>query len=398
MPLLSVVVPTHNRSIYAFSCIEAVLRFETSDLQLVVSDTSTDRKLHDWLQGDGRAHLNDPRLVYKKIDTPSNITKNHEDAMALASGDYVCVIGDDDCITSAAFDAARWAAANNIPAVSQTLTSIYAWPDFRSQLARKGHASRLYVPRGEGAARWRNASSDLSAALERACQATDGLPRTFHGIVRRDLFGRIKERTGAFYHASSPDMWAAIGVASIIDRYCEVDLPLTIAGISSGSNSGRSAMNTHKGDLSSDPQTQEFQDRGWPAGIPRLFSVETVWAHAGLSAVGKMRTDVAEQFNYARLLALCTIRHPAFQAAIDVATVEASTLLGRKIDADVAREVRRERLARWRYLLGRALVPTAAHGRRYFRDLPTVADASARYEQYARARGFSFARVAGQLA
>lgn len=398
MPLLSIVVPTHNRSIYAISCIEAVLRFNTTDLQLVVSDTSTDRKLYEWLHEGGCAQLDDPRLIYSKIDTPSNVTKNHEDAMALATGDYVCVIGDDDCITSAAFDAARWAAANDVPAVSQTQTSIYAWPDFRSQLARTGHASRLYVPRGPGGARWRDAGTDLSAALDRACQATDRLPRTYHGIVRRDLFEQIRKRTGAFYHASSPDMWAAIGVASMIERYCEVDLPLSISGISSGSNSGRSAMNTHKGDLSSDPQTRDFQDCGWPAGIPRLFSVETVWAHAGLTAVGKLRAETASQFNYARLLALCTMRHPDFQTAIDAAADEASALLGREIGNDITREVRRERRARRRYLLRRALIPTAAHGRRYFRDLPTVAAASARYERYAQAKGFSFARVARQLA
>lgn len=398
MPLLSIVVPTHNRSVYAISCIEAVLRLKADDLQMVVSDTSTDRKLYSWLHGDGRAHLDDPRFVYNKIDTPSNVTKNHEDAMALASGDYVSVIGDDDCITSAAIDAARWAAAHDVSAVSQTQTSIYAWPDFRSQLARTGHAARLYVPRGEGRARWRDADLDLSAALNRACQSTDGLPRTYHGIVRADLFQQIRARTGSFYNASSPDMWAAVGVASLIERYCEVDLPLSISGISSGSNSGRSAMNTHKGDLSSDPQTKEFQDRGWPAGVPRFFSVETVWAHAGLTAVGMLRPETADQFNYARLLALCTMRHPDFQVAIEEATEQASALLGRDILPEIAREISKERRARWKYLARRALLPTAAHGRRYFARLPSVAAASARYERYARSKGFSFERIARQLA
>jgi hypothetical protein len=397
-PLLSVLVPTHNRSIYAKSCIEAILAQEAPDLQLVVSDTSTDGKLFDWLQGEGAMFAEDRRLVYRKIDTPSNVTKNHEDAMALATGEYVSVIGDDDCITSAIVDAARWASAEGIPAVSQTQTAIYAWPDFRSQLARAGHATRLYVPRRIGKARWRDAQRDLVAALGRACQSTVELPRTYHGIVRRDLFEKINERTGAFYHASSPDMWAAIGIATLIDRYCEVDLPLSISGISRGSNSGRSAMNTHKGDLSSDPQTREFERGGWPVGVPRYFSVETVWAHAGLEATQKLRPEFVHHFNYAKLLALCAIRHPDFEAANKKAAEEVAATTGRDIGPEIEREVSRERWARIRYLVGRALVPTAAHGRRYFSGLATVAAASASWEKYARAKKFSFQQAIQRLA
>jgi hypothetical protein len=397
MPLLSVVVPTHNRSDYALACIKAVLALDSADLELVMTDTSTDNRLRDCLQGPDRALLADPRFVYRKLEGPSSLTKNHNDAMALATGEYVCIIGDDDCVTEAALDAARWAAVHDVPAVSQTVRATFAWPDFRSQLARRGHAGRLYVPRGVGEARWRTGSSDLQEALARACQATDGMPRCYHGIVRRDLLETVRERSGAYFHGSSPDMSGAVAVACLIDTYCEVDLPLTIPGVSGGSNSGRSAMNSHKGELSSETQTAGFQDAGWTLGVPRFFAVETVWAHAGLETLKLMRPQAVQHFAYARLNALCRVRHPEFVKACDHAQEEASELVGRDLDEEVAAEVRRARWERRRYLLRRAMIPTAANGRRYFSQLATIAEASQRYRSYVCEQGLSLVNAMARL-
>lgn len=387
MPLLSVVVPTHNRAEYAISCIEAVLRFDVANIELVMTDSSSDRRLFDWLHDDFAHFLADPRLKYVKIDEPSNLTKNHNDAVALARGEYVCVIGDDDCITAAAIDAARWASAAGVPAVSQTVTATYAWPDFRSRLARTGHAARLYVPRRVGPAVWCNAAPDLTAALDRAFQATDGLPRCYHGIVRRDLLEQVRERTGAYFHGSSPDMSGAVAMACLVERYCEVETPLTIPGVSGGSNSGRSAMNTHKGDLSSETQTSGFEERGWVKGVPRFFAVETVWAHAGLATLERLKPDLVPGFNFARLLALCRVRHPDFAAVVDAATAEIGQVTS---DIAVAREVRLEKWSRIKYLARRMTNPTAANGRRFFPNLMTVADASRMYEDYAGRQNIAF--------
>lgn len=379
------------------SCIEAVLGFDTPDIQLVMTDTSTDRRLYDRLNDDTSSFLRDRRFLYRKIDEPSNLTKNHNDALALATGDYVCVIGDDDAITQAAIDAARWASRRQVSVVSQTVTATYAWPDFRSRMARGGHAARLYVPRRPGTARWRDANADMAAALGRAFQATDGMPRCYHGIVRRDLLEQVRTRTGAYFHGSSPDMSGAVAMACLVGRYCEVDVPLTIPGVSGGSNSGRSAMNTHKGELSSETQTSGFQERGWSLGVPRFFSVETVWAHAGLETLGLLRPDLVTAFNYARLSALCTLRHPEYQPVIAQAADEAAALLHVDLAEMIAKEMRLERQARRKYLLRRMMVPTAAGGRRHFNDLATVALASQRYERYAGERGFSFDRAVHHL-
>lgn len=394
MPIVSIVVPTHNRARYAKTCIASVLEVGGEDVELVVTDTSTDRELYDFLHRDRPDLLADPRFVYRKIDEPSDVTKNHNDAFALATGEYVGVIGDDDFVTSALPEVLRWAHANDIACVSQTLPAVYAWPDFRAKLSRGGHAGRLYVPRRAGGLRWRNAETDLVACLQRAFQGTDRMPRTYHGFVKRALLEHVKATTGAYVHGSSPDMAGSVAVAAQIGRYCEVDIPLSIPGISGGSNSGRSALNTHKGDLSSDAQTRKFVEAGWPPGLPRLFSVETVWAHAGLITLGHLRPELADRFNYARLIALCTLRHPDFREAIAAATEEARAIVGPGLDRAIRAEIRAERRRRFSYLVRRAFNPTAANGRKFFGGLEDVAQASACYERHAQAAGLTFSELA----
>ena len=156
-------------------------------------------------------------------------------------------------------------------------------------------------------------------------------------------------------------------------------------------------MNTHKGDLSTEALTSEFQDGGWAVGVPRFFAVETVWAHAGLEALRGLRPDLVPEFNYARLLAMCNVRHPEYRSLSDEAAREVETLLGREVTPAIAREMRSEVWARRKYLFRRMMIPTAANGRRYFGELPTVADASRRYEEYARSEGISFDSISQHL-
>lgn len=393
VPLISIVVPTHNRADYAISCIEAVLAYREKELELVVSDTSTDRRLYEMLHGESCHFLADRRLVYTKIDEPSNLTKNHNAAMELATGRYICIIGDDDCITQAAIDAARWASACDVPAVSQRIATIYAWPDFRSILARGGHAGRLYVPRKAGKKRWRNAKDDLRSALVNAFQGTDNMPRCYHGIVRRDLLQNVKDKTGAYFHGSSPDMSGAVALACQLDRYCETDIPLSISGVSGGSNSGRSAMNTHKGDLTSESQTSDFNQDGWIDGVPKFFSVETVWAHAGLSTLREMQPELMADYNYSQLFALCRVAHSEYKGLVQEAMIAANKKYNIDFKIKTANAMRVIRWNRIKYLIKRGMNPTAAYGRKYFPNQNCIARASEAYKEYSNKKGFDFLNV-----
>lgn len=397
-PLLSIAVPTHNRARYAVHAIRSLLSLQDARLEVVVSDTSTDGELARWVAGSEDAK--DPRLVYFRPPERLDMTGNHNAALAACRGGYVCLIGDDDTVTADAVAAAAWAREQGVEVIAPNVVANYVWPDFRSRYFGAGHASRLYIAREMGHGRMADAAQAFEAALTQAAQGTDGLPKIYHGIVDRRLLERVRQRSGQYFHGSSPDVSGAIGLAMCCERFLVVDYPLTIPGASGGSNTGRSAMNTHKGKLSQESQTSAFEAQGWSVGVPRFFAVETVWAHAALETIRRIDASRLARFNFARLLAACTELHPEFAAEIDAAKAEAGACNGLpvpELERRISQERWRFRQTRWRRLLGRALRPTAAGGRAYVGGLETVAQAPAALAQRMARLGMSWAVTAADL-
>lgn len=372
-PLLSVAIPTHNRARYAVHAIQSVLSQGDERLELVVSDTSTDGELARWVAQHPAGR--DPRLNYFQPAQRLDMTGNHNAAIAACRGEFLCLIGDDDTIAGTLLEAADWARDHGIDLIAPNVVANYVWPDFRSRYFGAGHASRLYFARQMGGGRLCNAQDALALALREAAQGTDGLPKLYHGLVRRALMERVRERSGQYFHGSSPDVSGAIGLAVCGGRFLIVDFPLSIPGASGGSNTGRSAMNTHKGQLTSESQTSAFVQSGWSVGVPKFFSVETVWAHAALSTLGLLEPGAVPRFNFARLLAACRLRHPEYAAEIERATIEAGTIQGADpaaLHAAVAREYKALRSQRLRHVFKRVLRPTASGGRPFVGGLDTV--------------------------
>jgi hypothetical protein len=388
-PLLSVAIPTHNRARYAVPAIRSLLAIRDPRLEVVVSDTSTDGELQAALEGTSRALLADPRLKYLRPAERLDMTGNHNFALAAATGDYVCLIGDDDSIAPEALAAAAWAGRHDVEAIAPEVVANYAWPDFRSRYLGAGHASRLYLARAFSGWHWADSAAALDGALANAAQGTEGLPKIYHGLVRRTTLDRLRAGSGRYFHGSSPDVSGAIGLATVCKRFLVVHYPLTVPGASGGSNTGRSALNQHKGRLGGEEQTRAFVDKGWSAGVPKFFSVETVWAHAALETLAGLAPARVRDFNFARLIGICTQLHGEYRHEIDAACVEAGTLLGVGSDEFMARvraEQRRFKWARCGQLARRALRPTAAGGRLYVDGLPTIAEAVPALEQALRAR------------
>ncbi|MPT21134.1 MAG: glycosyltransferase [Pseudomonas sp.] len=304
--LLSIVVPTHNRSQYAIACVQSLLEIPSEQLQVVVHDTSTDSaRLAQWA-----ASQNDSRLRYVHWHERLSMTDNHERALSLAEGEYVCLIGDDDSVSAQIIRVAEFASRKGINCLTPQVKAMYSWPDFRTRLLGSAHAGRLYLDSFDGTLQRLETSTGLASTLAAACQGTDALPKLYHGLVRRDILDQLRMKQGRVFLGTSPDMSAAIGLALICKEYYLVDLPFTMPGASGGSNTGRSAVNKHKGDLSKDAHMQPFKDLQWPAVLPRFFSVETVWAHAAWETLNVSASlEQRREFSLSRLYALCLFKH-----------------------------------------------------------------------------------------
>ena len=104
-PLLSVLIPTKNRPNTAIEAITIAVKIASgSNVQVVVQDCSDDDALEQLLL---KYDLRDS-VLYSKVD-PVSMTENWNIGLALTTGEYVTVIGDDDTILPGIIDVALWA-------------------------------------------------------------------------------------------------------------------------------------------------------------------------------------------------------------------------------------------------------------------------------------------------
>lgn len=303
-PLLSIVVPTKNRAKYAIRMIDSILAINSNDFELIVSDNSDDDSLESWVNG--RHH--DHRLKYKHVGGLLSMTDNHNMAFERICGEFVYLIGDDDAVLPDLIEVTRWAKRNGWDAVTPVFAPCYFWPDVRHWYWGDRQSSMLYVKRYTGDVREIDSSAALSDCLENAGQGVGDLPKVYHGLVRTACMLKIKELTGSFFGGVSPDVYGAIALGCVVERYCHIDFPVSVAGVAGKSNSGRAALKQHKGDLWSDSHMIAFKNIQWPEEIPEFFSVETVWGQASLEAIKSFQLK-ADAYNFVRLYAKCFFNH-----------------------------------------------------------------------------------------
>jgi len=395
-PLLSIVVPTHNRSDYAIYSIQSILSFDSPDIELIVTDTSENADL-----ATAASKITDTRLVYRHVEDSLSMIENHNLAMSLATGKYVCLIGDDDTITSEALSAARWAATHDIEIITPIVVANYAWPDFKSKYLGSSHAGRLYIRKGFGNVSLRESKKDLLVALKRGALGTEGLPKIYHGIVRRDLMETIKARSGAYFHGSSPDVSGAVSLAIVSSSYIEIDYPLTLPGASGKSNTGRSALKKHKGTLENDSHTKRFKNLDWPSVIPRFTSVETVWAQSVYQTIKQMDVTLLKDYNLFEIYAACLLRHQDFRSAVlnaMQALKDERDLSNKEFYGCLASALVHNASITLTAFLKRAMKPTAAGGRDFIENNRNIQEAQTALAAELGMRGSSFEKIISSFA
>ncbi|MBZ5699349.1 MAG: glycosyltransferase family 2 protein [Acidobacteriia bacterium] len=374
--LLSIVVPTRNRARYAISMIESILDLKGDVFELVVSDNSDDNTLADWVTH----QCNDPRLIYKRVTGALSMTENHNHAFGMASGEFVCLIGDDDTVLPTILDGCRCAHQQKLDALTPGTTIRYCWPDLVHRYWGKRQAGKIYADRWEGQVWVGNPKREAFACMRRAGQGTAWLPKLYHGIVRRSLLEELKAETGAYCFGVSPDVYMAMALARKVIRQACTDTPLTIPGSSGGSNSGRAAKREHKGDLKKDPHMVAFRDEIWPEGNPEFFSIETVWAQAALEAVRRANwEEMLSVFNFPYLYAICFLRHSDYFHEIRRAISVGALTRGRSrglIWLSIAMQIARAFGATSWYYIRRSIRPTPRGYSQEYGTYPDIRSAS----------------------
>lgn len=311
-PLLSVVIPTRNRMATLVHSIANVLA-SGDDLEVVVHDTSDDPDA--WAEV-ARAFEGDPRLRYAYTAPPQSFAATFDKAVSLARGRYVTIIGDDDGVLPQLLEVTRMVDAAGWEALTPSTPAAYNWPDFRHLYYGDADAGRLSVRPFTGEWEQVDVARELDRTARGGFQDFGRLPRIYYGVVRRDRLELLRERAGAHFVGTSPDISGAVGLATVVSRLVRLDYPVFLPGSSANSGAGRSGMKKHVGTLEETPQTAAFAAT-WPVEVPPFYAVQTVWAQAALATLDALGEDrTRSHFGMARLHAQALVHNHHHRATI----------------------------------------------------------------------------------
>jgi glycosyltransferase involved in cell wall biosynthesis len=303
LPLLSIVIASRNRVPCAISAIQSILEIPDPRLELVVQDNSDSRELESYVHD----NIEDNRLRYRYTPPPFSSIDNFNAAVELATGEYVCLIGDDDGVNPEILEAAAWAKANDLDALTSRNMLIYRWPNtgISSTLFTKVKGGELFISKFTGEIYEVAVKHEVSKLVRNGgvYYLSFHLPKLYHGLVRLSCMDDIQRKIGAYFGGLSPDIFSAMAISEVANRVMFIDYPLTIPGAC------RAALNTHSGGIRRLEKAPHFRDRGeyrWCELVPRVYTTETIWVDSGVAALRAMgRDDLVQELNLPKLAAYC---------------------------------------------------------------------------------------------
>lgn len=296
-PLLSIIIATKNRENYCIKVIESILSIDSDLIELAIADNSDSSIIKEYVQ------LNpSSRLIYNYNPSPISSIDNFNNAMNMATGEYICMIGDDDTILPNIIDLTIWAKQNDIDSISTYDTIAYYWPNALNQFPEGALFMTPFKPQIKKV----DAKEALNLIVKNGFVHYDSYngPKTYHGIVRRKLMLEIKDKTGNFYGGLSPDIYSTVALSCFVQNHISITTPFTIAGVCAKSSSAASIGGRHSGNLKDAPHFKNRTNYTWDESIPDYYSISTIWGESGLKALKDLKQEELYcKINFYKLLA-----------------------------------------------------------------------------------------------
>lgn len=308
MPILSIVIPTHERFRYARHTVAAILGM-SDQIEVVVSDTSAEDAWYD-----AGLYGSSDRLKIVRPPTGISVVDNFNIALGHATGDFVCFIGDDDLVTPDVVEIASWAARSGVDAIRLTFPVLFYWHDYAHKILHKAYAGTVWASDYTALSTPLDTNQSLKNAMAQLGRGVFNMPRAYCGIVSRSLIDKILDRYGTLFGGVSPDIYSAALLAINAKKAIELDFPAVIPGASGASTAGQSAAGKHIGSLRDNDHIRPFKNLIWHPLVPEFYSVPTVWSYSLVRALEQAETGAVLRANWGRLYAQCLMYHRTFRA------------------------------------------------------------------------------------
>jgi hypothetical protein len=245
---ITVVIPTRERCDVLGSALQTVTAQDYEPLEIIISDNFSADRTRDVV-----AANRDARIRYLNTGRRLSMSHNWEFALSHVREGWVTVMGDDDGLLPGALTKlAGLIAATGVRAIRSD-TCYYAWPSLPG-----ASYGRFRVPLRSGYV-VREARSWLTEALLGRSSYTEGPMLYTGGFADFAVLRQLRAATGAFYRSCIPDVYSAVALASVLDKYAYSYEPLAVNGASRHST-GTSQMSMQRAAAGS--AAQQFATEG----------------------------------------------------------------------------------------------------------------------------------------
>lgn len=221
-PKITVIIPTRERCDVLEKSLQTVTSQDYDNLDIIVCDNFSTDNTQDVVRS-----AKDARIRYINTGKRLSMSHNWEKALSyVADESWVTIIGDDDGLLPGSLNKiAEIVSSTDVQAIRTSVCS-YIWPS----LSGKNYG-RLGVPLGSGY-EVRQSSTWLAKVLAGDVPYTQ-LPMLYNGgFVSMSVLKTIKSKCGSIYNSANPDVYSAVAISSVVDRYIFLLEPAAINGAS----------------------------------------------------------------------------------------------------------------------------------------------------------------------
>lgn len=311
-PILSIVIPTKNRYEYLKILLESLLAKKNHEFEIVIQDNSDDNaEFEKYINS-----YNDSRLKYNHTEGWLSVIDNCDLAVGAASGEYVCMLGDDDgVLIDQSLEVVKFLKEQNIGGANVNKIS-YGWPDTSHGVWGDAYSGVVNFKAFTNRATKFDMSKELEKLLKNgAAFGLGNLARTYHGFVSLEKLKEIKKETGSFFPGPSPDMANAIGLSKYIDNYLFISIPTVISGHCKKSTGGQGGMKQHHGKIESIGHLPKDTAEKWSKDIPFFWSGPTIYSESARRALQATNRST-DDLNYSALYACCFVYEKYFKRKV----------------------------------------------------------------------------------
>ncbi len=225
----SVLLPTRNRIDLLSYAIETVRKQDYPNWEIIISDNFSEEDIAGYARS-----IDDSRIKYYRTDEFIPVTDNWNKALAKSDGDYVIMLGDDDCLMRGYFTTLKKIIEEyDAPDVIYTSAFLYAYPGVMpghpDGFLRSYEHSNIY--RSSHKPFWLEKKESMALVSHSINFKIHFNYNMQFSLVSRKLIDTMA-KYGPFYQSPYPDYYATNAIMLKAEHILIVPQPLVTIGIS----------------------------------------------------------------------------------------------------------------------------------------------------------------------